>query len=148
MTIKEKPGFMIYFNEWYAPMELLDGDAYKELFSDVTNFAKDGEIPQSFSSKTVEVFFKQIHHSILKDDERFRNVCEKRREAGKASVNKRQQVLTNVDQYQSNSNSNSNPNNNTNTIQYKNNTNDNSMLIQRQPQSGCQQMLDKGELPF
>lgn len=110
----QKPGTMLYFSLWYAPLEILDGEQVKELLRDVLNLAENGEYPDSFSDRLVEVFFKQMVTTIIHDDEQYRRKVEQCRKAGQASVNARQRLLTvandcqrlltNTNQYQFNKN--------------------------------------------
>ncbi len=96
----QKPGMMLYFSQWYAPLQLLNGEQVKELLCAVINLSENGERPKDFSDKAVEVFFKQMVTTILNDDEQYYKKVEQRKKAAQASVNARQRSLTVVNESQ------------------------------------------------
>ncbi len=99
-SANQKPGMMLYFSQWYAPLQLLNGEQIKELLCAAINLSENGERPKDFSDQTVEVFFKQMVTTILNDDEQYHKKIEQRKKAARASVNARQRSLTDVDERQ------------------------------------------------
>lgn len=95
-----KPGMMIYFDYWYAPLRILSGDEVKELLTDMIALSKDGQYPENFSCENVKVFFNQMEAVILRDDEQYTQKIEQRRRAGKASHESRQRMSADANECQ------------------------------------------------
>lgn len=83
MASKERPGFMVYFDDWEIPRRLLNDTEFKTFFDAIFDYARDGEVPPSFENQTIEVLYENFKNKIEKDVERYMEVCRKRSEAGK-----------------------------------------------------------------
>lgn len=106
---KEMPGFMIYFNDWDMPRQIMDAEEFKEFFDAVFEYARDGILPPESQNSTVQVFFECFREKINTDTERYRSKCEKASEAAKKSHAKQSHANA------ANTNTNTNPNTNRNT---------------------------------
>ena len=90
----EKPGFMIFYEDWEIPLQLMSKEEFAELFEASFSYSRDGVLPEGEHSKMFDVFFTNMKCKLERDDERYQNAVEQRRLAGKRSAEKR---LNNID---------------------------------------------------
>ena len=140
MDNKKMPGFMVYFNDWDMPRQILSADAFKAFFDAVFCYARDGEVPPPFSDNITQVFFNTFMEKIRADVEHYQDKCRKASEAAKKShmnAIERRQTQTNAANTSTNTSINTNINTNTsinnnpsinpnNNQQYQNQIQDNS----------------------
>lgn len=109
---KQRPGFMVYFEDWNMPRQILNAQDFKLFFDAVFEYADGGEIPKPFENHTLQVFFDTFMAKIQKDADRYQDICNKRREAAKKShaqqSSKSQQMQANAANTNDNYNINSN----------------------------------------
>jgi len=86
----ERPGFMVYFDDWDIARRLLPPEEFAEFFNDVFEYAQNGVLPNGFSSRQIEVFFDSFRIKVEKDLLRYQDICRKRSEAGKKAHEKKQ----------------------------------------------------------
>lgn len=80
---KERPGFMVYYNDWDIVRQLFSAEEFFSFFNAVFDYAQSGVLPGTYPSKQVEIFFNNYKEKIQKDAERYEDVCRKKSEAGK-----------------------------------------------------------------
>lgn len=127
---RQRPGFMVYFEDWNLPRQLMTAEQFKRFFDAVFVFVQDGTYPEGFEDNTLKVFFETFSGKIIKDNTRYEETCKKRSAAAKKSHggNDRQQLEANASNCMqdfadaANTNTNPNPNINSN-INLNTNTN-------------------------
>ncbi len=50
---KQRPGFMVFFEDWNMPRKILNDQEFKQFFDAVFDYAESGEIPEPFSNHTL-----------------------------------------------------------------------------------------------
>jgi len=94
---KDKKSFLLYTDVHFTVKKLTDEQAGK-LFKHILSYVND-ENPV-MDDILLEIAFEPIKQSLKRDLRKYEDIREKRSLAGKASADKRQQVLTSVEQKQ------------------------------------------------
>jgi hypothetical protein len=92
---KDKNSFLLYTDVHHTVKKLTDNQA-GQLFKHILSYVND-ENPTT-SDIIIEIAFEPIKQSLKRDLRKYEIIREKRSIAGKASADKRQQVLTSVEQ--------------------------------------------------
>ena len=90
-----KKSFLIYCDVYHTVKKLSDIQA-GQLFKHILSYVND-ENPQT-NDTIIDLVFEPIKQSLKRDLRKYEEIREKRSIAGKASADKRQQVLTSVEQ--------------------------------------------------
>lgn len=86
---------LIFYKEWSNILEFLDEDARLEVYDAVFNYAFSGELLDFFSEKAKKAF-EMFKPQIDKDQAKYIDICNKRREAARKSrKGKRKQIEAN-----------------------------------------------------
>lgn len=87
MQTEKRKSFIIY-TDYSDFLQDLDNDEVAEIFRAMLNYAAGGE-PAEFSDRHVRAVFRMIRNQMDRDNEKYIDICRKRREAGKKSAESR-----------------------------------------------------------
>lgn len=85
---KEKPGIMMYWEMFDVLEILIDGQA-KTMLRAIRNYSQYGEAPDFENDKLLETLWMLVKPKIDADSDRYEQIREQRRKAGKTSAEKR-----------------------------------------------------------
>ena len=77
---KDRPGFMIYFEEALIWDKYLNAEEMSALFRAILHYAKSGTEPEKMPLH-VKIFYDQMRGKIKRDQQKYDRTCEKRRQA-------------------------------------------------------------------
>lgn len=117
---KKRPGFMNYFDDWDLPRQLFAAEDFQLFYNAVYDYARDGKLPPELPSKELRLFFQNFKIKIDNDEDRYKEVCQKRSEAGKKAHAKQEQANDSNSQPTSTATSESNTKSNQQQTQYQN----------------------------
>lgn len=79
-TTRERPGFMIYFEEALIWDKYLNAEEMSTLFRAILHYAKSREEPQEMPLH-LKIFYDQMRGKIRRDQEKYDKTCERRKAA-------------------------------------------------------------------
>ena len=74
---------MNFFDDWDLPRQLFTAEEFHLFYNAVYEYARSGKQPESLPTRELQLFFKNFRIKIDNDEERYKDVCRKRSEAGK-----------------------------------------------------------------
>lgn len=86
--MSERPGVLLYWDTFDILENLLDGEA-KAMMSAIKNYARYGEKPNFAGDRLLSTLWLAIRQRIDADEQRYKDICVKRAEAGKKGAEKK-----------------------------------------------------------
>lgn len=94
---KERPGIMLYHDDWSLPRGLLNNEELGFVIRAFLDLSETGEAPSEYPNEKVMGIFKFLAAKLAKDAERYEEICKARSEAGK--IGRRQMVANDTNSY-------------------------------------------------